>query len=194
MTAIGAVVRVHTVGLQPKLAGNIQRTIEVILLRDDQHLFRSEDRLGAVHGLVGGKAGMVHKHICHRHAVFHGITLHGIHFIVIFPSMVAAHKQLRRSAGMIQRNTPLHPILQHMAESAVILHLAAKHNDAIHILQLSGLLRGENGGIRAAYHPGIHAKHSGSTQHRQAHARKQSDPQPFGQCKFQFHTNRLLFI
>ena len=86
------------------------------------------------------------------------------------PAVVSAHEKLGRRAVLVQGDTPFQPVFQHVAGNAIGLYLAAQHDDAVHILQVCRLFRGQNGALARAPDTGVYRKHSSAAQNPQAQA------------------------
>ncbi len=99
----------------------------MILLRDDDKAFCLKDLFGPVHALISRKSGVIHKDAFGGHALFNRIALHGIHLVIIIPSMVAAHNHAIGNPCLIDGYARVKALFQHPAQAPVRFHLRPQH-------------------------------------------------------------------
>ena len=109
----------------------MDRSVQMVILRDNDNAFTLEDVSRTVHTLIGGKPGVIHEDILRRNALGNGVVLHGVDFIIVFTSMIAAHEQLGCEPLLIGSNRHIQSVLQHVAGLTIAAYAAAQHQDTV---------------------------------------------------------------
>ena len=112
---------------------------------------------------------MIHKHICRCNSLTDRIGLHGIHFIIILPAVIAAHEQLRCSAKSMQLHSLPQAVVKHIAWHTAIVNQASQYQDAVHIRKLRRFLGGKDPSACRADHDAVDPRHSGDPQYTDHH-------------------------
>ena len=161
----------------------------MVALRDDDDGFRAEDLPGAVDAFIGGKPGVIEKHVIRVHAAFDDIIPHGAHFVVIRAAVVAAHEQPVGDAALIQRDRIVQAVGENRARAAVAPEAGAQHEDAVHV-ERGRLLRREDAVAHGGDHVQIDGGHrAGAKQQQRREHEQQAAQRPFSCRDPSFHAS-----
>ena len=113
-------------GFQPQGFGQVEGTVEVILLGDDDELFHAEDVAGAIEAVIGTQARIVQDGILGGDALLLGETVHHGHFIVVAAAVVPGEEDFFGPPGLVELGAAGDAVVQHRAGGAVRAHRTAQ--------------------------------------------------------------------